>query len=162
MLGERQSDGVFPMKVGLTGTARKLRSDTTDAEIRLWRALRNRRLSGYKFKRQVPFSPYIADFLCADAQLIVEADGGQHAESVDADRLRTEYFEQGGYRVLRFWNNDVLQNLEGVLETIARELGNRPPHPALSPRGEGEEAAALSPSEAEVRASSLPSGRETE
>ncbi|MGO9546264.1 MAG: endonuclease domain-containing protein [Rhodomicrobium sp.] len=116
------------MKVGLTGTARKLRSETTDAENRLWRALRNRRLSGYKFKRQVPFGPYIADFLCADAKLIVEADGGQHAESVDADRVRTEYFEQGGYRVLRFWNNDVLQNLEGVLETIAGELGDRPPH----------------------------------
>jgi hypothetical protein len=95
-------------------------------------------MNGYKFKRQVPFGPYIADFLCVEAKLIVEADGGQHAEQVDADRVRTEYFESGGYLVLRFWNNDVLQNLGGVLETIAGELAKKTPSPQPSPQGERE------------------------
>jgi hypothetical protein len=93
---------------------------------------------GFKFKRQAPFGPYIVDFVCVEAKLIVEADGGQHAERVDIDRLRTQYFEEAGYRVLRFWNNDVLQNLDGVLETIGDELGIKSPlTPTLSPRGEG-------------------------
>ncbi len=126
------------MKVAFTKTARKLRSDATDAESRLWNALRNRQMNGFKFKRQVPFGAYVADFICVEAKLIVEADGGQHAEQMAADNTRTEYFESGGYRVLRFWNNDVLQNLDGVLETIAGVLGIEfPLTPALSPGGEG-------------------------
>jgi very-short-patch-repair endonuclease len=126
------------MKVTLTGTARKLRSENTDAESRLWHALRNRQLHGFKFKRQVPFGPYVADFVCIEAKLIIEADGGQHSVRVDADNIRAEYFRNDGYRVLRFWNNDVLQNLQGVLETIAGELSIKSPlTPALSPRGEG-------------------------
>jgi adenine-specific DNA-methyltransferase len=95
-------------------------------------------MHGFKFKRQAPFGPYIVDFICIEAKLIVEADGGQHAERADADRVRTGYFESHGFRILRFWNNDVLGNLERVLETIAGELGVKPPHtPPLSPRGEG-------------------------
>ncbi|MGO9869475.1 MAG: endonuclease domain-containing protein, partial [Rhodomicrobium sp.] len=126
------------MKVAFTKTARKLRSDATDAESRLWNALRNRQMNGFKFKRQVPFGAYVADFICVEAKLIVEADGGQHAEQMAADNTRTEYFESGGYRVLRFWNNDVLQNLDGVLETIAGVLGIESPHtPPHSPGGEG-------------------------
>ena len=132
------------MKIGLTRTARKLRSETTDAESHLWRALRNRQMNGFKFKRQVPFGPYIADFICMEAGLIVEADGGQHAGQADADAVRTKYFEKGGYRVLRFWNNDVLQNLEGVLATIASELATKTPSPQPSPQGERESAADLS------------------
>ena len=126
------------MKAALTGTARKLRTETTDAESRLWHALRNRQINGLKFKRQAPFGPYIADFICIKAKLIVEVDGGQHAEQADADNARTNYFQSCGYRVLKFWNNDVLQNLQGVLETIASELGIEfPLTPTLSPRGEG-------------------------
>ncbi len=151
------------MKVALIKTARKLRRNTTDAELMLWLALRNRRLNGHKFKRQVPFGPYVADFLCVEAKLIIEADGGQHAEEIINDLERSRYFESQGYRVLRFWNNEILRNLEGVLETIAAELGESPltqPSPrrerascaavlgesSLSPRGEGEIAATVFPS----------------
>ena len=101
--------------------ARQLRQDATDAERRLWSALRDRRLSGYRFRRQYPIGPFIADFACTRHQLIVEADGGQHADS-EADRRRTSWLEGEGWRVLRFWNNDVLANTNGVIETILREL----------------------------------------
>jgi very-short-patch-repair endonuclease len=124
------------MKVTLTKTARKLRRDGTDTENKLWLAPRNRQMNGLKFKRQVPFGPYIADFLCAEAKLIVEADGGQHWGREEADRVRTRYFESKGYRVLRFWNNDVLQNLQGVLEAIAAKVGTESPL-TPAPRGEG-------------------------
>jgi very-short-patch-repair endonuclease len=124
------------MKTGLTGTARKLRSETTDAESHLWRALRNRQLNGFKFKRQVPFGPYIVDFICMEAKFIVEADGGQHAVHMEAVEVRTKYFVENGYQALRFWNNNVLLNLEGVLETIASELLKKTPSPQPSPQGE--------------------------
>lgn len=104
----------------LTPVARKLRRASTDAENRLWYFLRSRRLEGAKFIRQFPIGPYIADFACRDARLVIELDGGQHNEEVDAPR--TAIIESFGYRVLRFWNNDVLQNTEGVLETIRHEL----------------------------------------
>ncbi len=132
------------MKLALTGTARKLRSETTDAESRLWNALRNRQMNGFKFKRQVPFGRYIADFICVEAKLIIEADGGQHAQQVETDEIRSKYLEAGGYRVLRFWKNAVIQNLEGALETIARELAKKTPSPRPSPQGERELPAALS------------------
>jgi very-short-patch-repair endonuclease len=138
------------MRISLTGTARKLRGETTDAESHLWRALRNRQLNGFKFKRQIPFGPYIVDFICIDAKLIVEADGGQHAEQVEADEVRTKYFVEDGYRVLRFWNHDILQNLEGVLETIASELAQKTPSPQPSPQGERGQAAILSPGKDEA------------
>ena len=99
--------------------ARQLRQDTTDAERRLWSALRDRRLSGYRFRRQYPIGPFIADFACTRHQLIVEADGAQHADS-EADRRRTSWLEGEGWRVLRFWNNDILANTNGVIETIQR------------------------------------------
>jgi very-short-patch-repair endonuclease len=92
----------------------------TDAEKRLWHHLRSRRLEGAKFVNQFPIGPYIADFACRDAHLAIELDGGQHSETVDAPR--TEIIEGFGYRVIRFWNNDVLQNTEAVLETIRNEL----------------------------------------
>ena len=105
--------------------ARSLRRNATDAEALLWSRLRNRQLNGVKFRRQVPIGPYIADFLSAEARLIVELDGGQH--SVETDATRTTFLETAGLRVIRFWNHDVLGNIEGVLETIAAHL---PPHPA--------------------------------
>jgi very-short-patch-repair endonuclease len=107
-------------KKRLTPVARKLRRDSTDAEQRLWRHLRSRQLEGAKFVRQFPIGPHVADFACRDAHLAVELDGGQH--SPEADAPRTEIIEAFGYRVLRFWNNDVLQNTDGVLEAIRQEL----------------------------------------
>ena len=101
--------------------AKQLRVNMTDAEKRLWRALRSRSLA-LKFRRQVPLGPYVVDFVCFDSKLIVEVDGGQHATST-ADARRDQYFADRGYRVLRSWNNDVLSNLEGVLTSI---LGSHP------------------------------------
>jgi very-short-patch-repair endonuclease len=106
-----------------TGRARQLRRDATDAEQRLWSALRDRRRRGYRFRRQHPIGNYIADFACTRHRLMVEADGGQHAENED-DRRRTASLESEGWRVLRFWNNDILGNTEGVIEAILRELSS--------------------------------------
>jgi len=105
--------------------ARSLRVSQTDAEARLWSRLRNRMLGDAKFRRQVPVGPYIADFLCAGHMLIVELDGGQHADN-PADLRRTRFLESKGYRVVRFWNPDVLANTEGVLEMILLELEKAP------------------------------------
>jgi very-short-patch-repair endonuclease len=93
---------------------RQLRRDATDAERRLWSALRDRRLSRYRFRRQHPVGDFIVDFACTKHRLIVEADGGQHAENED-DRRRTAWLEGEGWRVLRFWNNDILANTEASL-----------------------------------------------
>ena len=119
-----------------TNIARRLRRDSTDAERTLWSYVRDRRLDGWKFKRQVPVAGYIVDFLCADAHLIVELDGGQHAVRAAADARRTEVLEAPGYLVLRFWNNDVLGNIDGVLEVIIATLRPEPPHPNPLPHGE--------------------------
>jgi len=105
-----------------TMLARKLRRNQSEAEKRLWRAVRSRRLGGYKFRRQVPIGHFIADFLCEDARLIVELDGGQHAENKADDLLRTQSLEAFGYRVIRFWNNEVFENMEGVLSLLLQEL----------------------------------------
>jgi very-short-patch-repair endonuclease len=118
--------------------ARTMRGAPTDSELRLWRLLRDRRLSGFKFRRQVPIGPYIVDFLCVGAKLIVEADGSQHAES-SHDEARDAYLASQEWKVLRFWNNEVLRNREGVLETIFAHA-NRPssgPPGHLLPEGEG-------------------------
>ncbi|MEQ8400088.1 MAG: endonuclease domain-containing protein [Roseitalea porphyridii] len=93
--------------------ARAMRADPTPAENRLWQVLRGRRLGGLKFKRQEPMGPYIVDFVCHDKRLIVEVDGGQHSESAQ-DRIRDGHLESSGYRVLRFWNDEVMQNPDGV------------------------------------------------
>lgn len=105
----------------LTPIARKLRGASTDAEIRLWSHLRNRRLLGFKFRRQMPLGNHIADFACEQARLVIELDGGQHSDST-SDAARTAALEAAGYQVLRFWNHDVLANTGGVLEEIARTL----------------------------------------
>jgi very-short-patch-repair endonuclease len=104
-----------------TKRARTLRKAMTDAERKLWRLLRNRNLSGHKFRRQVPIGPYVADFLCFEARLIVEADGGQHA-TAGLDAKRDEWLCAEGYRVLRFWNSDISDNPEGVLQRLAATL----------------------------------------
>jgi len=94
--------------------SKHLRRRLTDAERLLWKALRNRQLNGDKFRRQVPIGNYVADFVCVEKHLVVEVDGGQHLDN-EKDAERTVSLESKGFRVLRFWNNEVLQNLEGVL-----------------------------------------------
>jgi very-short-patch-repair endonuclease len=111
-----------------TERARRLRNTLTDAEGTLWYRLRARRLNGYKFVRQEPIGPYTVDFICRECRLVIEVDGGQHADSA-RDAVRDRWLADHNYRVLRFWNNDVSRNLAGVLETIATALAEAPPHP---------------------------------
>ncbi len=106
----------------LTPVARKLRRNQTEAEKRLWSCLRARQLENAKFVRQEQIGPHIADFACRAARLVIELDGGQHGQDVDA--ARTEVIEAFGYRIIRFWNQDVLANIEGVVEVIRHELLN--------------------------------------
>jgi very-short-patch-repair endonuclease len=113
-----------PMKRDL---ARSLRRQMTDAEAKPWRALRNRTFAGCKFRRQVPIGPYVVDFISHERRLVIELDGGQHGDQLAYDAARTRRIERDGYRVLRFWNNDVLRNIEGVLQVIASALDT--PHP---------------------------------
>ena len=112
-------DGV---PIQATDYARALRMHQTDAEKKLWRRLRDRRMQGLKFRRQSPIGPYIVDFLCVAHRLIVEADRSQHAES-GRDTFRDAWLNQQGFRVLRFWNHDVLTNTDGVLATVAEACG---------------------------------------
>ncbi|AFT70633.1 hypothetical protein B5T_02359 [Alloalcanivorax dieselolei B5] len=116
--------------------AKDLRANMTDAERLLWKHLRAHRLAGGKFRRRQPIGPYIVDFVHFGARLIVEADGGQHSDSA-GDRQRDRWLEERGYRVLRFWNNDILKSTEAVLETIFKAVS---PFPCPSPlKGEGTE-----------------------
>jgi very-short-patch-repair endonuclease len=115
----------------------------TDAEIVLWRHLRNRELGGWKFKRQYPVGPFIVDFICVEKNIVIEVDGGQHAENEELDLQRSAYLSKMGYRVLRFWNNEVLQETEAVLEAIFAILANGKqnspsprPSPPLGERGD--------------------------
>ena len=114
---------------GKTERARHLRAASTDAEGTLWYRLRAHRLNGHKFVRQEPIGPYTVDFICREARLIIEVDGGQHADS-PRDVVRDKWLTDRNYRILRFWNNDVSRNLAGVLETIVTALAEAPPHPA--------------------------------
>ncbi len=109
--------------------ARTLRRNQTDAERKLWSRIRNRQLLGFKFRRQFPIAPYIVDFVCAEARLIVELDGSQHRTAQEYDRKRSEYLMQCGYRVIRFWDNDALLATDAVLEKILEELSAPHPNP---------------------------------
>jgi very-short-patch-repair endonuclease len=104
--------------MSLKDLARKLRKNSTDAEQKLWQFLRNRQISGYKFRRQVVIEPYIVDFVCFEKKLVVELDGGQHLLQKNEDKLREEYFKKKGYSILRFWNDGVLLKTENVTEHI--------------------------------------------
>lgn len=95
-----------------------LRQNLTKAELKLWQILRNKRFMNLKFRRQYPVGAYIVDFICISEKLIIELDGGQHAEQIEYDTRRTLYLQQLGFRVLRFWNNEVFEQLESVLEQI--------------------------------------------
>jgi very-short-patch-repair endonuclease len=121
---------------------RSLRRKQKDAERRLWARLRDRRFDGTKFRRQHPIGSYIVDFCCPQVGLVIELDGGQHATRPGADATRTAFLHSEGYRVLRFWNSDVLGNMDGVLQRIAEVF--RDPHPDPLPgRERGEARAAL-------------------
>lgn len=125
-------------KKRLTPLARNLRKRSTDAERKLWHHLRNRNLKGFKFRRQVPIENFIADFVCDEAKLMIELDGGQHAEQSAADTQRTSTLEQAGYVVVRYWNNQVLTETTSVLEDILCHLEKLAPHPGPLPKGERE------------------------
>jgi len=101
--------------------ARELRRNTTDAERRLWTRLRYRQL-GHKFRRQQPIGTYIVDFVCLEKRVVVELDGGQHAEQVESDKARTNWLNNEGFTVLRFWNNEILESLDAVVEVIWNNL----------------------------------------
>jgi very-short-patch-repair endonuclease len=99
----------------------------TDVERMLWRVLRSKQLGGHRFRRQHPIGRYIADFACIEQKIVIELDGGQHQEQIDYDEQRTASLQAQGWHVLRFWNNDILNNLDGVLTTIAEKLTILPP-----------------------------------
>jgi very-short-patch-repair endonuclease len=109
--------------------AKTLRSHQTDAGLRLWYHLRAHRFLDFKFKRQKPIGNYIVDFVCIEKKLIVELDGGQHGGQMQYDQVRDAWLREQGYRVLRFWNNDVMQQLESVLEAILIALKTKAPSP---------------------------------
>jgi very-short-patch-repair endonuclease len=113
---------VFIVARKLVNFARSLRVNQTDAEVHIWSHLRRRGLANARFRRQITIDPYIVDFVCTDCMLIIELDGGQHAEQVEYDERRTKFLESLGYRVMRFWNNDVLENTDGVLQVILAEI----------------------------------------
>jgi very-short-patch-repair endonuclease len=122
--------------------ARSLRSNQTEAEVKLWARLRAGRLNGLKFRRQIAFSAdYIADFVHAKSKLIIELDGRQHVDQQSYDDRRSQFFESQGYRVIRFWNNDVFNAMDGVLEAILAAASSAPLPGAsrlsLPPEGEG-------------------------
>ncbi|HEV2599042.1 endonuclease domain-containing protein [Sphingopyxis sp.] len=120
-----------------TMRSRELRLNATPAERKLWEQLSARKVVGIRFNRQFPIGPFICDFVSRSAKLIIEVDGGQHAVDVEKDRARTAYLEAQGYRVIRFWNNDVLERIEGVVIEIERVLADMPsPNPSRKREGE--------------------------
>ena len=140
--GARSSDshhGPLKLPDDVLNFTRGLRMRQTDAELRLWLLLRDRRLAGWKFRRQHPIPPYIVDFYCDEARLVVELDGSQHADALDRDEGRTCFLESRGLRVRRYWNNAVLTEIETVLEDIWNVLqdGTKPSPLTPLPEGEG-------------------------
>ena len=124
-----------------TAEVREARNNAIPHEEMLWRQLKGKRLAGLKFSRQMPIAGYRVDFVCRAEKLVVELDGSQHADAVGYDDARTRALEKAGYRVIRFWNNDLTSNMDGVLETIAAAAlsGERAPTPYPLPQAGGEE-----------------------
>jgi very-short-patch-repair endonuclease len=129
------------MSINLTQTAKELRRNATDAERLLWKYLKAKQLEGLKFRRQEQIGRFIADFVCYEG-IIIEADGGQHAQEKGKDEERTEWLNSQGFTVLRFWNNEILTNIEGVVEVIRSHCtgdSNVSPLPDPLPQGEREQ-----------------------
>jgi very-short-patch-repair endonuclease len=124
------------MKKDLTNIARGLRRNATDAEKALWQRLSRRQTGGFKFRRQQPIGKYVVDFVTFDKKLVIELDGGQHKIQKDEDKKRDKWFEEQGFRVLRFWNNDLFENLEGILELVREKLLSPSPDPSRQGRGD--------------------------
>ncbi len=123
------------MKSNLTSIARKLRKKATEAEKQLWQKLRAKQLTGYKFRRQQPIGSCIVDFVNFEKKIIIELDGSQHSVNRDKDIQRDAWFRLEGFQVLRFWNNEVFENMEGVLESIRKQLLSPSPDPSRKGRG---------------------------
>ena len=136
-LGERLGEGVVTREDYDADKARKLRRDGSRAECKGWELLRDRRIGGAKFRRQYPIGPYFADFACISLKLVIEVDGDHHAFQVAADARRTAAIEREGWRVVRFWANEVAQNPEGIWAEIEQVLSDVPPHLTSPPRGRG-------------------------
>jgi very-short-patch-repair endonuclease len=118
-----------------TKIARKLRKQQTPQEVRVWSRLRDRQFLGYKFRRQVPLGRYVVDFYCPEKKLVLEIDGGHHMQQQTQDQQREDLLKSQGYQILRFWNSDIEQNLEGVFEKIMQVLQSPSP-PSPLPQGE--------------------------
>ncbi len=131
-MGEGWGEGEYQMPTNLIPLAKNLRERSTDAEKVLWQYLRAKRFAGLKFKRQQPIGNYIVDFVCFEKKLIIELDGGQHAQPAEKqkDSQRDLWFEEQGYKVLRFWDNELFADIESVLEVI---WAHCPVHPPLNP-----------------------------
>jgi very-short-patch-repair endonuclease len=118
--------------------AKELRNNSTEAERLLWRHLRNSQLAGVKFRRQQPVEAYIVDFISFDRRIVIELDGGQHAEDIESDQQRDACLRRNGFVVLRFWNNEIFANIGGVLEVIRQQcLASPTPRPPPA-RGGGD------------------------
>jgi len=125
------------MKGRLIKFAKAMRHQPTSAEAAIWTALRGARLQGFKFKRQQPIGAYIVDFVCFEHSLIIEIDGGQHGDEVPKDQARSDWLQSQGFRVMRFWNNEVIERKDDVLESIIRALREYPSPQPLSHKGRG-------------------------
>ncbi|MEW6516108.1 MAG: endonuclease domain-containing protein [candidate division FCPU426 bacterium] len=108
---------------------KQLRENMTDVERKLWYSLKDRRFGGLKFRRQHPIGPYVVDFYCAEKHLVVELDGGQHAMNEKQDQEWSRYLELQGYKIIRFWNNDIQNNIEGVLQRLSEYICDPSPSP---------------------------------
>ena len=135
-----------PLKKNIRTFARNMRSEPTKAEKKLWDTLRDYKQDGFKFRRQVPFDNYIVDFACHSAKLIIEVDGHTHTSEreLQYDNNRQTFLESRGYKVLRFWNEDIFQSLDQIIAEIETYL--TPPTPNPSPRGGGEQTVSTPPS----------------
>jgi very-short-patch-repair endonuclease len=134
LVGEGRGEGAAELRK----FAKELRTNQTDCEKKIWTVLRDRRFEGIKFRRQQPIGPYIVDFVSFEQKLIIELDGGQHAEQIHTDAQRTTYLISQGFQVLRFWNSEVIRNFEAVMQVIfgAVQPARNTPHPNPLPQGE--------------------------
>ena len=128
------------MKNITSSLAKTLRRKQTDTERYLWRQLRAKQIKGLKFRRQVPIGPYIVDFVCFEKKLIIECDGGQHSERINEDTKRDTWLQRKGFKVLRFWNNEIIQKRQSVLDHIFQVCDEKSPSPSSPPIKGGENA----------------------